>query len=76
MKLGLPIIASDVLGLREVVNNKKFLVKDFASKKCHLIIETLYKNRSYYCDQSLSSFQNSQKFSLKKSLNKYKSIYN
>lgn len=75
MKLGLPIIASDVLGLRGVVNNKKFLVKDFASKKCHLIIENLYKNRSYYYEQSLISFQNSQKFSLKKSISKYKSIY-
>ena len=75
MKLGLPVIASDVIGLREVLNDKSFMVKDFSSKNCHDIIENLYKNQNYYSEQSLKAFQNSQRFSFKKSLKKYKNIY-
>lgn len=75
MKVGLPVIASDVIGLREVLNDKSFMVKDFSSRKCHNIIENLYKNSKFYSEQSLQAFQNSQKYSFKKSLIKYKNIY-
>ena len=75
MKLGLPVIASDVIGLKEVVNNNKFMVKDFSSKKCHQLIKNLYNNPNYYYEQSIRSFQNSQRFSFQKSLSKYSFLY-
>tara|TARA_B100000212_G_scaffold341276_1_gene324016 strand:- start:3422 stop:4561 length:1140 start_codon:yes stop_codon:yes gene_type:complete len=75
MKLGLPVITSDVIGLREVINDKSSMVKNFSSKKCHKIIENLYSNSDYYFDKSIKSFQNSQRFSLKESISKYKKIY-
>ena len=81
MSTGLPIIASDVPGLNEVVSSSIdscFLVKDANSidawvNQIKLCINNLEKNLPHI---SKESYQHSQKFSLSNMTKSYIDLYN
>ena len=48
MKLGIPVIASNVIGLREVVEDKNFLVEEFSCTKTKMLLNKLFLDKNYY----------------------------
>lgn len=75
MKLGLPILASNVEGLSEVIQNNEMLIESFQSQKASHLITKLYEDNSYYLAASKNSYEKSRKFDINKSIKLYDKLY-
>lgn len=77
MATGLPIIASNIRGHRDIITNKinGFLFNLNENENCKKLILELYTNKDLYLDISKNNIKQVQDYSIEKSLRAMSSIY-
>ncbi len=70
-----PVIASNVKGLAQVVNEERLLFEVGNEIELAQIVTDLYENESLYHELSDICFENAQRFSLEKMIEQYENVY-
>lgn len=71
-----PVIATDIPGLRDIVNEGGLLFERKNSKDLSRLIRVLIDNSEYYDEICKSGLRKSKEYSLSNMINKYINIYN
>lgn len=75
MAAGIPVIASDVDGLRDVVGKKDFLFKTGNAEELRDKILWLLKDSDVYQEAVSYSLANAQKYTIQKMVARYVDVY-
>ena len=75
MAAGLPVLVTDVPGLREVVGNKEALFSYQDHEMLGFKIDRLIKSPKYYADQKKYSLERCRLFDIKKMTSSYNNLY-
>jgi glycosyltransferase involved in cell wall biosynthesis len=76
MSKGIPTIGSNVDGLNEVIGSRKYLFEKNCAEDLAQLILDIYEDDSSYVLAQKYALAQSKKFSLNKTSNEYKNIYN